>query len=91
MPEETIFRVSSARGRTEIADYLQTLADELDTDGQITFSADTQSTTVSVPEQPDFEVEVEQETPTDGGPTETSVELEIEWKEDEESLEIGEQ
>ncbi|CQH64103.1 uncharacterized protein HHUB_4278 (plasmid) [Halobacterium hubeiense] len=88
MPEETIFRVSSRRTQDDIADSLRTLAEKLETGEDVTLSTDDESTTVTVPDEPRFEVEVEQEIPSSGGQTETSIEVEVEWKEGADSFTI---
>lgn len=88
MTEETIFEVASTRQHGEIADWLRTLADELESGNEVTLAADSGSTTVVVPDEPQFTVEVERETPTGGGQTETSLEVELEWREDDDSVRI---
>lgn len=80
MPEETIFRVSSRRTQEDIADSLRMLAEKLEKGEDVTLSADGESTTLTVPEEPRFEIEVEREIPSSGGQTETSIEVELEWK-----------
>ena len=82
MPEEILFETESTQSRSEIAAYLRTFADKLDTDGPITLTAGDQSVTVDPPERPTFEVKAEREGPADG-PGELSVEFEIEWDEGE--------
>jgi amphi-Trp domain-containing protein len=87
MAEETIFAFEQAQNRSEIAAYLRALSDQLDGDGDVTFTADDQTVTVTVPVQPTFEVEVEREQPEDeGDATESSIELEIEWDENNDEL-----
>lgn len=81
MPEEVLFKSESDRSRTEIADYLRTVADSLDAGGDITFSAGEQSIAVDPAERAAFEVKIEREGPEDSA-GELSVELEIEWDED---------
>ncbi|MGZ0746733.1 MULTISPECIES: amphi-Trp domain-containing protein [unclassified Haloparvum] len=88
MTEETIFEVASTRQRGDIAAWLRTLADELETGNEVTLTAESGSTTVVVPDEPQFTVEVERETPTGGGGTETSLEVELEWREDDDSVRI---
>jgi len=80
MPEEVLFETEEHRTRAEIASYLRTFADKLDTDGSITLTTGEQSVTVDPPERPTFEVKVEREGPADG-PGELSVEFEVEWDE----------
>lgn len=81
MPEEVIFEFESRTRRSEIADYLRTVADRLDGDGAVTLAAGGESVTMEVPSTPEFEVKAEREGP-EGGPKELSVEFEIEWPED---------
>lgn len=88
MPEETLFRLESERSRSDIAQYLRSLADKLDGDGAVSFVADDESAELAVPSRPTFEVEAERETPAAGGNDELSIELEIEWTEGSESLDI---
>lgn len=80
MPEEIRFKSESVQSRSEIADYLRTVADSLEAGGEVTFSAGDQSTAVEPPESASFEVKVEREGPADSA-GELSVELEIEWDE----------
>ncbi|MFC6724300.1 amphi-Trp domain-containing protein [Halobium palmae] len=81
MPEEVLFETESSRSREEIADYLRTVADRLESDGSVSLSAGSQSVTMDVPSRPTFEVKAERETSSSGGPGELSLELEIEWDE----------
>lgn len=89
MPEEVLFKSESRRTRTEIADYLRTVADSLEGGGDVTFNAGSDTTAVAPPDRPTFEVKVEREGPADAS-GELSIELEIEWPEDAESGESGE-
>jgi amphi-Trp domain-containing protein len=81
MPEEVLFESESRMDRTEIAAYLRQVADSLDAGEPIGLSAGGQSVTVEPSGRPEFEVKVEREGPA-GGPTELSVEFELEWPED---------
>lgn len=80
MSEEVLFKSESDRSRSEIADYLRSVADSLESGGEITLRAGDQSTAVDPPERATFEVKVEREGPADGD-GELSVELEVEWDE----------
>jgi amphi-Trp domain-containing protein len=80
MPEEILFESESVQSRSEIADYLRTVADSLEAGDEVTFSAGEQSTAVEPPERPTFEVKIEREGPAGSAGT-LSVELEIEWDE----------
>ena len=81
MAEEVLFETERRRSREEIADYLRTVAEKLDTGQSITFDDGSDSTTLDVPARPTFEVKAEREGTTPN--TELSVEFEIEWDEGE--------
>lgn len=76
MPEEVLFKSEQRMSRAQIADYLRTVADNLDDGKPITLSAGSDSQTMEVPSQPTFEVKAERE---DGH--ELSIEFELEWEE----------
>jgi len=80
MPEEVLFKSESRQSREEIAAYLRSVADKLESGGEITLNAGDQSVTMDPPAQPTFEVKAEREGPT-GGSGELSIELELEWDE----------
>lgn len=95
MPDDTMFEFEQDMSRADVATYLRTVADKLDENGEVDFSAADQSTTVQVPEHVEFEIDLERES-NDRGSSEVSLELEIEWYETREgsiagpgSLEIG--
>ncbi|WP_224268797.1 amphi-Trp domain-containing protein [Haloprofundus salinisoli] len=81
MPEEVLFKTEHRQRRADIASYLRTVADKLDSGDSITLSASDQSVTLDVPAQPTFEVKAERETSSSGGSAELSVEFELEWDE----------
>ena len=81
MPEEILFKSESNRSREEIAAYLRTVADSLESGSEITLSRGGESVTMAPPARPTFEVKAEREGPADG-PGELSVEFELEWDED---------
>ncbi|ACM57591.1 conserved hypothetical protein [Halorubrum lacusprofundi ATCC 49239] len=81
MPEEVLFESESRRSRAEIAAYLRTVADSLESDNAITLQKGEQSVTMDPPARPTFEVKAEREGP-DNGPGELSVEFELEWDEE---------
>jgi amphi-Trp domain-containing protein len=81
MPEEVLFESESRRSREEIASYLRTVADSLESGNAITLTRGEQSVTMEPPARPTFEVKAEREGPVDG-PGELSVEFELEWDED---------
>jgi amphi-Trp domain-containing protein len=84
MPDETLFEFEQTFDRTDVAAYLREIADRLDGDGTLTFTAGGQSAEVSVPERLQFEVKVER-TPSD----EMEVEFELEWGEAEDGAATG--
>jgi len=81
MPEEVLFKSESRRSRDEIAAYLRTVADTLESGNALTLKRGEQSVTMEPPARPTFEVKAEREGPSDG-PGELSVEFELEWDED---------
>jgi len=80
MPEDTLFNFEKDMSREDVATYLRSIAEKLDENGELDFSANDQSTTFQVPEHVEFEVELERES-NDRGSSEISLELEIEWYE----------
>ncbi|QCC46230.1 amphi-Trp domain-containing protein [Halobellus limi] len=80
MPEEVLFKSESPQSREEIAAYLRSVADKLESGEAITLSAGGESVTMEPPARPTFEVKAEREGPT-GGSGELSVEFELEWDE----------
>lgn len=81
MPEEILFKSESVQHRTDVATYLRTVADNLESGEPIQLRAGDQSVSMSPPERPTFEVKAEREGPTDGT-GELSIEFELEWDED---------
>lgn len=88
MPEIVLFESESKQERSEIAAYLRKIADNLESGGEITLQKGDESVTVDPPTAPTFEVKVEREGP-EGGPYERSIELELEWDEDDTGGESG--
>ena len=80
MPEEVLFKTEQRQSRADIASYLRTVADALDSGDSITLRAGDQSVTMDPPAQPTFEVKAEREGPS-GKPGELSIEFELEWDE----------
>ena len=85
MAEKELFYSEQKLSRTEIAEQLRKIAEGLD-NGEVNLKSGSNSINVKPSERPELEVKVEEE--SDG---EISLEVEIEWKEGEESsgLEIG--
>ncbi|USZ67737.1 amphi-Trp domain-containing protein [Halorussus salilacus] len=81
MPEEVLFETERSQSREDIAAYLRTVAEKLESGEEFSLSAGDQSVTLAPPAQPTFEVKAERETPASGGQGELSVEFEIEWDE----------
>ncbi|ERH02360.1 MAG: hypothetical protein J07HN6_00392 [Halonotius sp. J07HN6] len=78
MPEDVLFKSESDQSREEIASYLRTVADTLDSGDALTLKAGSESVTLDPPARPTFEVKAEREGPS-GNMTERSVEFELEW------------
>lgn len=83
MPEETLFEDERRQTRAEVARYLRSVADKLDAGEAITFTAGDRTVSVEPSARPTFEVKVERETARGAETGELSVELELEWAEDE--------
>ncbi|GAA0229244.1 amphi-Trp domain-containing protein [Haladaptatus pallidirubidus] len=88
MPEEVLFETESTQSRTDIARYLRTVADKLESGDAMTLNAGSQSVTLDPPTNPVFEVKAERETSSSGS-SELSIEFELEWKEGEEGGDGG--
>jgi amphi-Trp domain-containing protein len=86
MPEEVLFENELHRSRSDVADYLRAVADKLDAGDQVTLSAGDQTVTMDPPSSLDFEVKAERE--TGSGADELSIELELEWGEDDQPDEL---
>ncbi|MFC6951418.1 amphi-Trp domain-containing protein [Halorubellus litoreus] len=82
MPEETLFEFERDMQTTEVAAYLRTVADHLDSGEEFTLESGGESVTLAPPARVEFEVEVERETSKSGGSGEIEVEFELEWDED---------
>jgi len=83
MPEEVLFKSETDQSREEIASYLRTVADNLDSGSAISLKSGSESVTLDPPARPTFEVKAEREGPA-GNMTELSVEFELEWDEGDE-------
>jgi amphi-Trp domain-containing protein len=80
MPEEVLFETERVMDRSDVADYLRSLADNLDSGSDVTLRAGDQSVTLDPPARVEFEVKAEREGPVDGD-GELSIEVELEWPE----------
>lgn len=87
MPEEILFENESKQRRADVATYLRSLADKLDSGEAVTLKAGSEELTLDVPQTVEFEVKAERE--TGSGPAELSIEVELEWNEGAESGEQG--
>lgn len=86
MPEEILFENEIRRSRSDVANYLRAVADKLDAGDPVTLTAGDQSVTMDPPSSVDFEVKAERETGT--GADELSIELELEWSDDDQPDEL---
>ncbi|MEF8831579.1 MAG: amphi-Trp domain-containing protein [Halobacteriales archaeon] len=75
MTEEVLFEVERKMAREDVAEYLRTVADNLDAGEDVALAAGGDSVTLSPPATPTFEVKAEREG------EELSVEFELEWRE----------
>ena len=88
MVEEVLFETEQRQQRAEIATYLRSVADKLDSGEPITLRAGGEEITMEPPAQLTFEVKAEREGPADG-PGELSLEFELEWDENGEEGDDG--
>jgi amphi-Trp domain-containing protein len=79
MAEEVLFESEQRQSRQDIARYLRTVADKLETGDPMTLTGGGDSVTLDVPDRPTFEVKAEREGISPN--TELSVEFELEWDE----------
>jgi amphi-Trp domain-containing protein len=85
MTETVLFESERMSSLSDVAAYLRTVADNLDSGESVTLEAGGESVTLDPPETVEFEVKAEHEGPEGNG--ELSLELELEW--DENSSESG--
>jgi len=78
MPEEELFKREEEVQRTEIAEALRDAADQIES-GNVALVSDTEERTVTVPERPLFEVELERLTDSETGEQRYELEYEIRW------------
>jgi amphi-Trp domain-containing protein len=81
MTEQTLFAFERDTDTAEVARYLRTIADHLESGDECTLESGTESVTITVPGRVEFEVTVEREPSTAGGPAEMELALELEWAE----------
>ncbi|WP_267641002.1 amphi-Trp domain-containing protein [Haloarchaeobius amylolyticus] len=82
MPEETLFEFERDMSTSEVARYLRTVADHLESGDEFTLESGGESVTLAPAGRIEFEVEVERETSKSGGSAEIELEFELEWDED---------
>lgn len=78
MPEKELFKTEEQIPRAEIAQNLRDAADEIQS-GEVQLTSDTQEETVTVPDSPQFEVELERLTDSETGEQRFELEYEIRW------------
>jgi len=61
MPEEVLFKSESDQSRAEIASYLRTVAENLESGSEINLKSGGESVTLDPPARPTFEVKAERE------------------------------
>ncbi len=88
MPEEVLLKSETVQSREDVATYLRSVADRLESGESMTLEAGQDSVTLDPPARPTFEVKVEREGPQ-SGPGEMSVEFELEWNEQVEGADEG--
>lgn len=82
-PKEILFESERDTDAAEVAQYLRTVADHLESGDEFTLESGNESVTLTPPGRVEFEVEVERETSKSGGSAEIELEFELEWDEDE--------
>lgn len=80
MPEEQLFKTEERQPRSEIARTLSAIAEQLE-DGEVDLKDGAQDRTVTVPEEPTFEVEFERATDSETGEERFELEFELSWTE----------
>ena len=83
MGETVLFESERMSSRSDVAEYLRTVADKLDSGTSVTLEAGGENVTLDPPGTVEFEVKAEHEGPEGNG--ELSLELEIEWDENADS------
>lgn len=78
MPEEELFKTEAKVSRTAVAESLRDAAAQIES-GDVRLVSDTQEQTVTVPESPRFEVELERLTDSETGEQRYELEYEVRW------------
>lgn len=81
MPEEVLFKKEGKMTNTEIASYLEKIAENLGEGASVTFTAGDRSTSIDSPTRPLVEIKVERKTTLSEGRSELSLDIELEWDE----------
>ena len=79
MPEEQLFKTEAEVPRADIAEALRDAADQIES-GDVTLASDADERAVTVPERPQFEVELERLTDSETGEKRYELEYEIRWR-----------
>jgi amphi-Trp domain-containing protein len=78
MPEEVLFKAEKQHTRAEIAERLRDAAEQIE-GGSVQLERDTDEYTVTVPDRPKFEIELERLTDSETGEQRYELEYEIRW------------
>lgn len=78
MPEEVLFKTEEPQSRAEIADALTSAAEAI-AEGTVELECETDKQSVTLPETPTFEVELERLTDSETGDQRYELEYEIRW------------
>jgi amphi-Trp domain-containing protein len=78
MPEEQLFKTEEQATRTEVADVLRDAADQVES-GEVELTSERAEQTVTVPEEPRLEVELERLTSSETGEQRYELEYEVRW------------
>ena len=78
MPEEQLFKTEAQSTRAEVANVLRDAADQIES-GDVELTSDTEEQTVTVPEEPRLEVELERLTSSETGQQRYELEYEVRW------------
>lgn len=78
MPEEQLFKTEEVHTRAEIAQVLAAAAEQIDS-GTVTLEGGTEEQSVSIPDEPTFEIELERLTDSETGEQRYELEYELRW------------
>ncbi|WP_076608695.1 amphi-Trp domain-containing protein [Natronorubrum thiooxidans] len=78
MPEEELFKLEESRTRAEIAETLVDAAEQIES-GAVQLEEPTAEQHVTIPETPQFEIELERLTDSETGEERYELEYEIRW------------